>query len=562
MERDDLLTLIADLQTNSCELDDVEAKTARGGVPRDLHQDLSALANTRGGVILFGIDESKGFKAVGVTDAGRVQEAVASAATQLKPVVSVELSVHDVNGHQIVVAEIDELPPSQRPCHLRTKDEFTGSWMRVGNSTQRMGQYQVYGYISARGQPVFDEESVAGASLADLDAARLSAFAEDLRTRRPKARFLKPTLEETLGALGVVVRVDDSWRPTLAGLLAFSPYPEQFEPQLVITYMQFAGVDEHEKGPRGERFLDNQKFEGSIPEMVHDAEGHIMAHIRTATLVEGLLSKAIPEYPREAVREALMNAVVHRDYSGYVRGSQIQVKLFSDRLEIRSPGGLFSDVTLDTLEESQSTRNRRLMHIMEDLHLVDNRGSGIDKMITEMRDAHLEPPRFVDDRSYFSVTFFSHTLMMSGEGVRWLNQAAADLPLNDRQRLALLYLRHNARITNSDYRRLHRVDSRVAGRELQGLAGSGAVVMKGVRGGAHYVLALSSKVIPETMPPRNNEEKVLAYVGERGSITNAETRSLLGIMERRTAARLLRSLVTAGKLRLESRGRGSRYQLP
>ena len=561
MERDVLLGLIADLQANLCELDDVEAKTARGGVPKGLYQDLSAFANTRGGVILFGIDEAKGFKAVGVTDAGRVQEAVASAAAQLRPLVSVELSVHDLSGRQIVVAEIDEVAPSERPCHLKTKEEFTGSWMRVGNSTQRMGQYQVYGYLSARGQPLFDEEAVSGTTFDDLDAPRLSAFVDDLRARRPKARFLKPSLAETLVALGVLAKTEGVLRPTLAGLLAFGSYPQQFEPQLVITYMQFAGIDEHEKGPRGERFLDNQKFDGPVSEMVRDAEAHIMAHIRTATLIEGLFSKAIPEYPREAVREALLNAVVHRDYSGYVRGSQIQVKLFADRLEIRSPGGLFNDVTLDTLEERQSTRNRKLMQVMEDLHLVDNRGSGIDKMITEMRDAHLEPPRFADDRSYFSVTFFSHTLMMSDDGVRWLNQVATDLPVNDRQRLALVYLRHNTRMTNSDYRRLHRVDSRVAGRELQGLVGCEAVTMKGVRGGAHYVLALPPQVAEEALGPVGDADRVLSFVREHGSIRAGECSGLLGWSNSRRGGALLKRLVAKGLLVAEGENRGRHYRL-
>lgn len=175
--------------------------------------------------------------------------------------------------------------------------------------------------------------------------------------------------------------------------------------------------------------------------------------------------------------------MAHRDYSAYMRGSQVQVKLFADRLEISSPGGLFGDVTLDTLEEKQSTRNQRLMQMMEDHRLVDNRGTGVNGMIAEMRDAHLEPPRFNDDRSYFRVTFYRHTLLLSGEGIDWLNSVAAALPISDRQRLALLYLRANERMTNSDYRRLHRVDSRVAARELQELVTMGAVEMRGVRGG-------------------------------------------------------------------------------
>jgi ATP-dependent DNA helicase RecG len=254
-----------------------------------------------------------------------------------------------------------------------------------------MTAYQVFGYLSARSQPVFDEEPVSRATLAELDLDRLGAFVEELRRQHPRARYLRPSLEETLAALGIVRDVDGVICPTLAGLLAFGRYPQQFEPQLVITFMQYAGRNEHEKGPRGERFLDNQKFEGPVAEMVDEAEAHIMGCIATAALIEGLLRRDIPEYPRPAIREALLNAIAHRDYSGYVRGSQVQVKLFSDRLEVGSPGGLFGDVTVETLEDRQSTRNRRLMQLLEYQHLVENRGSGIDSMIAEMREAHMEP---------------------------------------------------------------------------------------------------------------------------------------------------------------------------
>lgn len=117
-----------------------------------------------------------------------------------------------------------------------------------------------------------------------------------------------------------------------------------------------------------------------------------------------------------------------------MRGSQVQVKLFADRLEVHSPGGLHGDVTIDTLEERQSTRNRRLMQLLEQQRLVENRGSGIDSMIAEMREAHMEPPRFRDDRSTFTVTFFNHALLLTAEGIDWLNAVAAHLELSERQK--------------------------------------------------------------------------------------------------------------------------------
>jgi ATP-dependent DNA helicase RecG len=565
MRREQLVALVADLQAHGCEADDLEVKTAKGGTPKRLDSSLSAFANTRGGVLLFGLDERHGFKAVGVQDAQALQKDLAELAqSQMEPAVAITISHEVLSGVNLVVAEVEELSPALKPCHHKGKDAFEGSYLRVGNTNQRMTQYQVWGYLSARVQPTFDAEPVPSSGVEDLNTVRVETYVDRIRSEHPRRLRGATTLEESLNALHITVLDDDSVvRPTRAGLLMFGSYPQALEPQLVITFLQYAGVDEHTKGTRGERFMDNRKFEGSLPEMLDEAVSHVMGRIGTAGLIDGLLTRDIPEYPRAAVREALLNAVAHRDYSGYMRGSQVQVKLFADRLEISSPGGLFGDVTLDTLEEKQSTRNQRLMQMMEDHRLVDNRGTGIDGMIAEMRDAHLEPPRFSDDRSYFRVTFYRHTLLLNGEGIDWLNSVAATLRVSDRQRLALLYLRHNGRMTNSDYRRLNRVDSRVASRELQELVLLDAVEMRGVRGGAHYVLlipVLTPKSEIET--PVGEQDRVLAFVRANGFITNSQCRSLLGIDSRERARRFLRRLVQAELLQPVGERRGARYVLP
>lgn len=561
MTRKQLLALIADLQAHACELDDLEVKSARGGTPARLYEDLSSFANSTGGVVLFGLDEDADFAVVGVGDAQQLQADIASNAAQLSPQPVMSISRHVVHGRDVVTAEIDALPPSQRPAHLKSKDE-TCTWTRIGNSTQQMSPYQIFGYLSARSQPLFDEELVGAASVADLDADRLAAFVDRLRSERPRARYLRASIDETLAALGIVRDVEGVLRPTLGGLLAFGRYPQQFEPQLVITFMQYAGTDEQHKGPRGERFLDNQKFDGPVIDMVDEAEAHIMSRIATAARIDGLLRTDIPEYPRAAIREALLNAVAHRDYSGYMKGSQVQVKLFADRLEVHSPGGLYGDVTIETLEERQSTRNRRLMQLLEQLRLVENRGSGINSMIAEMREAHMEPPRFRDDRSSFTVTFFNHSLLLTSEGIDWLNAVAAELQLNERQKLALVYMRHNHRLTNSEYRRLHHgLDSREAGRELQGLVGSGAAVMKGTRGGSYYALALPREV-PVAEEPTTDESKVIDYVRRHGSIQAGVCSELLGWGDPKRAGRFLRRLSVEGFLRPAGEKRGRRYLLP
>ncbi|MEQ8191276.1 MAG: ATP-binding protein, partial [Candidatus Eremiobacterota bacterium] len=157
--------------------------------------------------------------------------------------------------------------------------------------------------------------------------------------------------------------------------------------------------------------------------MIESAVNYVMASIKKSSLIEDLWRKDIPEYPEEAVREAIVNAVAHRDYSHFVRGSYIQIRLFADRLEIQSPGGLYGNVTEENIEEEQSTRNRILMRLMEDLHLVENRGSGIRTMIRTFNKANLEPPYFQDKRTSFWVIFRNHTLI-TPKAIEWLKQFA------------------------------------------------------------------------------------------------------------------------------------------
>jgi predicted HTH transcriptional regulator len=232
--------------------------------------------------------------------------------------------------------------------------------------------------------------------------------------------------------------------------------------------------------------------------------------------------------------------------------------MFADKLEIQSPGGLFGNVTVENLEEEHSTRNARLMRMMEDMHVVENRGSGIRAMLQAMREANLEPPQFDDRRASFLVTFRNHTLM-NPEAIAWLNQFA-HVPLNDRQRLTLVYLRQHEFITNADYRRLNRVDAMVAGQELRGLVQAGLVEPHGASRWTSYTLR-APRGYPEQKAEPVDEQKILSFVRERGSINNAKCRELL-VVEDKRAWYLLNKLCKRGLLKQVGRGRWSRYALP
>lgn len=529
MTREELLQIISDVQQFQSELNDVEVKLAHGGTPKRLYESLSAFSNQpAGGVILLGLDEKQKFDIIGIHDAHRLQENISHLATSdMEPPLRPEFTVEEIDGKTVMAVEIFEIPHEQKPCFYKNAGLQKGSYIRIGNTNRIMNDYEIFGYISTRTQATYDEEPVSDATTEDLDRASLDDYIKKLRKIRPHARYLNQPFEQILLQLKILRKINGNLCPTIAGLLMFGNYPQSFEPQLVITFLQYYGTTETETTPRGERFIDNRKFEGIIPEIVESTVNHIMASIRKSSLIEGLWRKDIPEYPEEAVREAIINAVAHRDYSHFVRGSYIQVRLFADRLEIQSPGGLYGNVTEENIEEEQSTRNRTLMKLMEDINIVENRGSGIKTMIKSLAKANLEPPYFHDKRSSFWVTFKNHTLLNS-KAIEWLNQYTS-FPLNNRQRLALVYLKHRQQITNSEYQRLNCIDSVTSTKELRSLVKCGLMEQRNTRRWAYYILKTYVK------PP---EETILEYLKTHDYIKSVECQKLLNITKTQAENRL------------------------
>lgn len=475
MDRESILRLISDLRRCHGELEGVEAKAAHTGTPQDLFKPLSAFANRPGGgILLFGLDEDAGFKVVGVGNPRKLQEDLSGLASQMEPPLRPSISVEEIEGGIVVAVEVPEIPYDQKPCYHRPHRLQEGSFIRVGNSTRRMSDYEIYSFISSRTQPKFDEEPILRATLEDLDRAKLEEYLARRKEARPNASYWSLPFEQVLKQLQIVTDVDGVLRPTLAGLMMFGVYPQIFELQLFIAYLQYYGTTTMEEAPSGARFLDNRKFEGTIKEMIDEAVNYVMASLRKASVIRGVIREDVPEYPEVAIREAIVNAVAHRDYSQFVRGSHIQVRLFADRLEVESPGGLYGRVTINNLQESQSTRNRLLMQLMEDVHLVENRGSGVDSMLEAMDKAKLQSPRFEDKRTSFLVTLYSAPVM------------------SDEERI-LAYVRVHGSIKRSECQQLLGVDEIRARYILRKMRDAGLLLQEGTRRGARYVLPRPSR---------------------------------------------------------------------
>jgi ATP-dependent DNA helicase RecG len=227
MTHKELIELITEVQQHQSELDDVEVKSAQRGTPRRMFESLSSFANrTTGGVILFGLDENHNFEVVGVDDAHRLQEEISHlAASEMEPALRPEFTVEEVEGKTVVSVEVPGVAVNQRPCYYKPAGLQKGSYIRVGNTNRQMNDYEIFGYVSARTQPTFDEEPVPGTTVEDLDRVKLEDYLTQLKRARAQPIYLTQPFEKMLSQLRIVREVDGVVRPTLAGLLTFGKYP-------------------------------------------------------------------------------------------------------------------------------------------------------------------------------------------------------------------------------------------------------------------------------------------------------------------------------------------------
>ena len=318
-----------------------------------------------------------------------------------------------------------------------------------------------------------------GAVLDDLDPAPIEAYRQELAHRRPGAPQLRQSTEELLLAVGAAVKVRRRLRPTLTGMLFFGHDPQSFYPALTITFMHFAGTSTVGESPNDSLYLDNREFQGTIPQLLESARGIVFEKLSKRAVVEGFVRQDLFEYPEFAYREAIVNAVSHRDYS--LEGSFIQVRLFADRLEVQSPGGLGGHMTVDNILYEQYTRNPHIVRLMEDLGYVERRGLGVDQMIRAMTAAGLDPPEFENRGSSFWVTLKAKQPAMPLPNL-------SHLDLNDRQAQALVRFRSQGRLTNREYQKVFGVSERTALYDLQGLVEAGLALPVSSGRGRYYIL--------------------------------------------------------------------------
>ena len=413
MTSEELLQQLKNIQNIKCETQTLELKSAEKGCPTRLYDSLSSFSNQdSGGVIVFGVDEAQGYREVGVYDAQDIQKKINEQCLQMEPVVRPILTVVEKEGKSFAAAEIPGIDIAERPCYYKGKGRLRGSYIRIGDSDEPMTEYEVYSYEAYRKKYQDDIREVTRASLQALDKMALDKYIILLKEGKPKLAAMD---EQSIYEL---MSVTHNHNVTLSSVLLFSPYPQAYFPQFCITAVVVPGKEVGEVDDDGARFLDNARIEGTIPEMLEEAISFVKRNMRKKTIINPATGKREDrtDYPITAVREAILNALVHRDYSIHTEGMPIQILMFEDRMEIRNPGGIYGRMSIDQLGKVQAdTRNPVLALALEVLDITENRYSGIPTIRREMKAYNLMPAEFSDERGNFIVRFYKKTLENSTE---------------------------------------------------------------------------------------------------------------------------------------------------
>ena len=437
---------------------------------------IAAFANADGGTLLFGVRDDG--SVIGVDLGANTREQVVNTIVDnTDPPLYPQVECVEVDGRTLVVVTV-------APGHDRPHLAYGRAYRRVGVVTAQLSRDEQRRLL-LESRPRFDDQP-SGASLDDgregIDPARVRRFLETA-ARRGRVPDLSADLSlvEALRRLKVLRVVENHLEPTMAGVLLFAREPQRFVPQSVVGLARFPGAT------RGAtQIVDRADVEGDLAEIIDQAEAFVRRNTRIASKIYHAQRLEITEYPFPAIREAIANAVIHRDY--WQTGSRVQVAVYADRIEVESPGGLLPPITVETLGHTPPVwRNPDLAGLLYRLGYIEQFGTGIERMRRDMRAHGLPEPCFEAGAGWFRVTF-------PGPGERILDlipeEGMTDLQalgLNERQIEALaLMVNESLEFTNQRYREQFGVTSKTATRDLGRLVEAGQARRLGRGRGVRY----------------------------------------------------------------------------
>ena len=449
MNQDELMELI---RAGESETTEFKKNFDRGTI-----ETAGAFSNTKGGVILIGVSNKD--KVVGVQIGKETLKNWANQISQsTEPRVIPEIEHSEIKGKGVVIVRIKEFPI--KPVSVRGR-----CFRRVGNSNRIMPMQEIAQMHFHSTGMCWDKLPARDAMIEDVDIEKVKRY---IKKANETGRRKIEDDEKSLQVLEKLELIKEG-QPTWAAILLFRKDIKRFLSQAAIHCGRFKEET---------IIIDDRMIEGTIIEQVDEAMDFIRKNINVRFVMTGKPAREqIWDYPLEALREAVINAVCHRDYT---IPSNTEVRIYDDKLIVWSPGGLPFGITIEDLYKPHSSvlRNKGLGEIFYDIGWIEQWGSGIDKMRRTCTEAGLPEPQF-EEYQGFRVIFLKDI---------YTEEYLRNFGLNERQIKAVRYVKEKGKITNKEYREMTGLSDEGVRIHMNELVEKGILLSKGKGRSAHYVL--------------------------------------------------------------------------
>jgi len=396
-----------------------------------------AFSNTGGGKLIIGVNDKQ--EIVGIDDIAlfEIQDKIASIISdQCSPNIIPE--IYSVNIENKLVLVIEVVRGNLKPYFLKNQGKANGTYIRIG-ATNRLADLENINELDRQKRHIsFDEEICYETTFENLDTSPLFNRFEKIG---------KPLNPDKLQNLKLVKSDNNILYPTNALMILLGQFPH-----CLVKCARF-------KGTTMDVFIDKKEYTGDIFSILENTQNFILNHINLGATIDGLYRKELYEIPEVAIREALVNAVIHRDYVN--RGRDIKVGVYDDIVNIVSPGSLPNNITMEDIFNGRSeSRNRILANIFKELGLIEQWGSGIGRIVNSCKEYGLPTPKIEEDNDFMDIEIIrsqDHLQTIKAE-VRTMNNGYERLRTitNDYERLIpekqtiLLYLLDHKSISRKE----------------------------------------------------------------------------------------------------------------
>jgi ATP-dependent DNA helicase RecG len=430
---------------------------------KEILQSISAFANKQGGKILVGIEEAKDGtvkEVVGIKIKGREIENLTNEIKQnTDPVIFPSIKIKKIESKEVLFMEVEE--NMFKPVFAKGS-----AFIRVGRTNRKLSSQEIRNMAKESSDYNFTELVCNEAQLKDIDEEKINIFVQKAKEER-NFNLKYSSKKDFLKKMHLLSK--ESLR--YSAILLYGKNPQEFVLQSEVRCGRFKGIKSLE-------FDDMEVIKGTLIEQADRIMSFIKRNLKVkATFAEGIERKEEWEYPLLALKEGVVNAVCHRDYA---LSANVQVRIFDDRLEIWSSGGLPFGLTVAKLKGKHESRprNKEIANTFFMTKLIEQWGTGTNRMIELCKEHNLPEPLFEDTKSSFIITFRKYSIIQENlEG------------LNERQKKAVEFLLKHKKITNKQYHYLNSdITDKTVFRDLQDLVDKKIVLAKGEKKGRYYEL--------------------------------------------------------------------------